>query len=1466
MKAKSFISHTDDGGTRVGMLIKDQLIRTDLKMQSFLSQNSIEHGEHIPQKILEFLIETDVLFVILEPLVVSSRWVKWEYEFCKNRGIRIIPVVFRGFADKFKNQIRWIDGNERYMIYDHHEEFRTEVWRCIDDSKETLERRASERSQITLEASTNKTSYFEQDTVKISGQVTNSLTGSAYLYIPSMRDDQPPIKTNNIDTPVIPNDAGKFEFEFKLPFLKIRTQSIQKWFIEIKFDKKSKLIPISINVQDGNDGDSSSSEDSSDNSDTLEASFHDARSQKIKEQIQSISKGTVQSIPRTIKGRTIDKADKISKIVNMLDDGDRVVVTGDKGSGKSVLMCQLCERLKEQHPVLFLRCDDYLGIESFEQLNNNIIPGFNFIHLIQEIATESDKLIIIFDSLDAISRNEKSMNIFKQLLKNIWGTNKAQTVSSVRSYDYEYSPSINTTDWGKRYKLELLNTKELDAVLAELGEPRISDKLKNILYNPLHLKLLSLILEKSPDADFTTIRNEIELYEKHWDEYVEKLELPSVVHSTLYRIAQSMSSSQRISVSYDEFADAQAIQDILSRGIILRDPSSNLISFFHHAYLDYVISRFILTRHDEFVDYLQEDEYNVFLRPTVVFALSVLNKRDPKSAVKVIEKILDSELKYFWKISALTALAKIEENNDQDFTSLGNFLTKNTALQRHFLIEITKHKNVFWFDLWKESFFVEWSSIDNGNSWFVVVYLKLMADSSHNHQHIFKLLRLLATTSNLGPAKRESVKLSSELTVEGKADWLLELSSNRNTYIRNGVVEALSKLIETDPEIVPDVFCNLFTYVETSDERTQLATHGTFGMTSTRRQDNYMIILGSGELFPELLEKNPAQMIISAIRIFEVFRKEELDKYDGDVIEDHGYIWFEDSSFSDSRDEDKLLNCIREYLKNNCSDEQIAELIPIFKSTRLATFHSILLESLSQREKLFVNEIFQLLSNPKVYEISTLRKSVRTAIRKIHPLLTQAQIKRLLDLVMNTKLTDRELYEGNKKDLNKAEFLSEFPENVLQMQHHEILDSFSRSSLEYKPLFQYNTGIRKAPEDIADTEPSPEDIITSNIDKQLERRQKIDLLDTISEYLDKKTVELDKTKFSSIKEFLIRNKDDPDPQDNTEDEKDSSLIAINSTIRGLVARCLVRLLYHSKDAMLVPMIKKLADDLTNEVRGEICGALNYLFYYDYDLTYSIAQQYSKDPDTRTQFFLRDVLALIAPKNPKHATLIIINILNTLPTDYQKIHGIEGILIYLAFHKKENSAIDLLNKIVDEELFSSEIRRSIPFLLKEGYLFKDEFQDKSLDLLYRMLCDSDSKVRYKATFFTLCSRERDEYPDYIKYVNKIERHLDRIASEVDRQSWDPRLIEVLVRFLEKFWDILPEKTIDYLEKITGEKIERYSAYQAVLAEESVKILTGLFQHPLLYEKNRKRCLNILDKYAMAGWEEALQLLSAMERPD
>ncbi|MBI5696959.1 MAG: hypothetical protein HZC29_00305 [Thaumarchaeota archaeon] len=51
-----------------------------------------------------------------------------------------------------------------------------------------------------------------------------------------------------------------------------------------------------------------------------------------------------------------------------------------------------------------------------------------------------------------------------------------------------------------------------------------------------------------------------------------------------------------------------------------------------------------------------------------------------------------------------------------------------------------------------------------------------------------------------------------------------------------------------------------------------------------------------------------------------------------------------------------------------------------------------------------------------------------------------------------------------------------------------------------------------------------------------------------------------------------------------------------------------------------------------------------------------------------------------------------------------------------------------------------------------------------------------------------------------------------------------------------------------------------------ADETVKILTGVFQQSILTVENRNRCLAILDKFAMAGWDKALDLLSSMERPD
>ena len=534
------------------------------------------------------------------------------------------------------------------------------------------------------------------------------------------------------------------------------------------------------------------------------------------------------------------------------------------------------------------------------------------------------------------------------------------------------------------------------------------------------------------------------------------------------------------------------IHEILSRNIILSEERHDQIRFFHHAYLDYVASRFIIARHAEFVDFLLENEYNVFLRPTIVFALSVLYQRNPEQVIGVIEKILTSQLKHFWKISALTALAKIDKSSTRSFATLGRLLTEKSMLQRHFLMEINKQANFFWYDLWKDSFFIDWSSSpSNPNSPFIVDYLESVAGQTNDTQSVFKIIRSIVENNKNSWSKRKAIELSSKIDAEGKADWLLELSTNDDTHIRTGVLKDLPKLIETNPEPVPDIFCNIYTYVELSDDVTHAATRGTFALTSTRSQDNRMVIWEAERLFPRLLECNPRQAIASAIKVLEKLRKDKMAESQCNVVEDYGHIWFE--SHAHTSNESKLFEHITAYL-GKCTNKKLKELMPLFNSTPLATFHAIWIDELVKRKEEFAGEIFNAISDPVVFEIATLRRSVKSAIQKAGPFLEKSQITALLHNVMSINSSGKRGNATiNNPDRIKAEFLSCFSADALQSEHRKLLAVLQEHVPEYAPPAK-EIKIQVGSEKIASQPPSPEETIAGNLGHELKHPEKIKLL------------------------------------------------------------------------------------------------------------------------------------------------------------------------------------------------------------------------------------------------------------------------------------------------------------------------------------------------------------------------------------
>ncbi len=1152
----------------------------------------------------------------------------------------------------------------------------------------------------------------------------------------------------------------------------------------------------------------------------------------IARKMDRLSRGTISGISTKIRRTAIPFGDRVSELERDLVESGKVAVIGERGSGKSVLLCHAYGRLAANRPAFFVRCDQYLGVESFEELDRKIMPGRSFTDTVHGVARHAPP-VIIFDSVDAIGRNKKTMDAFQYMLKEIWGNDRISTVISVRSYDYEYSEIIKKTDWGKEYAMKPLADSEVEAVLSDLGNPNVPDELRGVLRNPFRLNLLALILGKAPDADFADVRHEADLYDKHWDECVEKTDGPAEARGVLYSVSQKMLETQRVSVQYDHFGDPGQMAQICSGNVLVRNRGS--LEFFHHAYLDYVVSRLILEGKGV-VDFVSKDKYNMFLRPTIVFALSLLHNRDPARFTSTMERMLQSDLKYYWKISALTAMSQIGGLEGQDFSKIGALLTGEKMLQRHFLAEAAKRANPFWFELWKGTAFAEWISDPGINAYFLMGYLRSIADKVDG-EDLFRAIQKIVGRLGNSSAQRHAVELAAGIDASGRADWMSKMATNEHVHVRAGLAESLPKLLDACPQAVPGIFCDLFTYEEKSKEKTTAASYGTFSLTSSLRQENMMVVWRLGELFPSLLEKDPARMVRAAVRLFEGMYSFELKRREGRIVEGGAKY-----SMHGLDAQSKILKSVKEHMAK-CDAKDLRELAAVAGGTKLAAFRSIRMDAMVSKKEEFLQEILDDISDPQVYDVGSMTDSVRAAISAISDRLDKDQTRRLLDTVMGIRPPEgkREAWRAEAALRRRAEFLSAFPRDALEPEHLAVLDSPPPERR--APEITYELAKREA-------EPDPKEIAKAYLGgKRGQSEVKVlwGLLDLLDEGAD-----LGKNT-ACIRRLLDDCKDHPDPAEDSEPER-GNFITLGYTVRGLAAECAVVTVSKYKDASLVPLVKELSGDGVNLVRCSVCKRLAELADYDYGLAYEIALEYSCEQDLHVQFYVPDMIRVAAGKDPAQASVL----LESAVRAGNKSELVSSYLLYLALVEGEPRANSLLDGALGDPS-EKEIRMNLPFQLKQ---FFPRFEDQVLRMFYRLLGDPDNEVREKASFFLFGLIEDNAGADD-GLLGKIAPHLDRIASETGRERWDPRLFEELVRFLEQFWQEMPAKSIEYLEKIAG--VREYVAGQPALADGSVNVLSGLLNSPRA-DGETQRCLDILDTYVMAGWPNALELVTAMEKRD
>lgn len=504
------------------------------------------------------------------------------------------------------------------------------------------------------------------------------------------------------------------------------------------------------------------------------AAGDDAASRKMRDAMERHSRGTLVSVPSGIGGLVIPRQEA-GDIMSLLERCDRIVLTGDKGSGKSVILCQLYERLAaEGRRALLVRCDDLLCMDSSGGPDGMLGGGTSILDFI-EGERGGPGTVFLFDSLDAVSRDGRSMSAFRRFLRRLWAVDGAKTVCSVRTYDYEHSPAISRDQWGCEVRVGDLGEDVLEDALMRMGNPSVPDGLRGILRNPLRLKLLHMIVEKNPGADFSGVESEVRLYREHWREYVDKQEIPNAAARILLDMAKAMVESRRTTVPANSLGcPAAGLETLRSRGIVLE--SRGQLLFFHHAYLDYVASMHVLRDYPSIQDFLERDEYNVFFRPALASALSMLRDRSRGEYLKAILSICRSGLKHYWKISALDSLAAADGFTKGEMEPIGRLLTKDPVLQRHFLAGAARARNPFWFRLWSETVMGEWAA-SGPNAEPVADYIRSLLGHRDQHGEMIRLVSLLVSNGKTRPAACEKiVAMTAGMSAPGRAAWRLTLN------------------------------------------------------------------------------------------------------------------------------------------------------------------------------------------------------------------------------------------------------------------------------------------------------------------------------------------------------------------------------------------------------------------------------------------------------------------------------------------------------------------------------------------------------------------------------------------------------------------------------------------------------------------------------------------------------------------
>ena len=382
-------------------------------------------------------------------------------------------------------------------------------------------------------------------------------------------------------------------------------------------------------------------------------------------------------IKTTVGGVHVDQSESMAKLLDLTESSNFVLVSGERGTGKSSLVRIFSDCVSDHAPIFCLRTEDLDKAHL-----DNVFSAMNLQGSLSDLEAGlalMPKKYLIIESLEKLLELENT-SAFTDLFRLLHKHQGWSVIATCRDYAYQQiafnflQPSKISFETLVMGGFSDVQVQELCEQLEPLKKLAANPDLKPLLQIPFFADLAFRVLETG--TTFSPEDGEKEFRAAVWQNVIAKEQertgaMPLKRKQTFINIAVKRAKQMTYGVPESEF-DSDAVLRLEEDNLVRRDSKNGLVIPAHDVLEDWALEQYIGDAHRRYLDNLHDFLAEIGQEPAInrAFRLWLHQKlRDGENVTDIVHSVLtDQSIQRYWQDETITAV--LQGDNPDEFLEL----------------------------------------------------------------------------------------------------------------------------------------------------------------------------------------------------------------------------------------------------------------------------------------------------------------------------------------------------------------------------------------------------------------------------------------------------------------------------------------------------------------------------------------------------------------------------------------------------------------------------------------------------------------------------------------------------------------------------------------------------------------------------------------------------------------------------